>query len=148
MSCEKYRLMMMEYLDGELDRESCKTVEQHLAGCSDCRREWDSMQKMKEITSNIKLTQPKEEVWKMYWEQVYNRTERGLGWILVSIGAIILLSFGAIHFVQDFLLLSPAPLLMKFGVSFALLGVIILFVSVLRERLFIRKTDKYKEIEK
>ena len=84
----------------------------------------------------------------MYWEQVYNRIERGAGWIFVSIGAIILLSFGAFHFVQDFLMNPKEPLVIKIGVSTAILGVIILFISVLRERLFIRKTDKYKEIEK
>lgn len=148
MTCDEYRLLLMEYLDGELDREDATTVERHLATCSDCRREWDSMQKMKAITSKMQFTQPEEEVWKMYWDQVYNRLERGLGWIFVSIGAIILLGFGAFHFFQDFLINPEEPLVIKIGVSTAVLGVIILFVSVLRERLFIRKTDKYREIEK
>ena len=148
MTCDEYRLLMMKYLDGELDREAAKTVEQHLASCSECRREWDSMQKLKAITSKMQFTQPEEEVWKMYWDQVYNRVERGLGWILASIGAIFLLAYGAFHFVQDFLKSPDEPLAIKVGISTAILGVIILFISVLRERLFIRKTDKYKEIEK
>jgi len=82
----------------------------------------------------------------MYWNQVYNRIERGLGWVLLSVGAVIFLSFGAFHFVRDFLFDPEPQLIMKIGVSAAILGVIILFVSVLRERLFIRKRDRYKEI--
>jgi len=138
----------MEYLDGELDRQGREAVDRHLAGCGACRREWESLQKLKKITSSIQLSQPEEEVWKMYWEQVYNRLERGLGWIFLSIGTIIFLAYGAMHFVHDFLKDPQEPLAIKIGVSSAVLGVIILFVSVLRERLFIRKTDKYKEIEK
>ena len=148
MNCDKFQPLMMEYLDGELDQEARKLVDQHLAGCSSCRREWDSLKKLKNITSSMQLARPEEEIWKMYWEQVYNRIERGLGWIFVSIGAIILLAYGAFHFVRDFLQGSQEPLVIKIGVTSAILGAIILFVSVLRERLFIRKTDKYKEIEK
>ena len=148
MTCDEYRLLMMEYLDGELDREALKTVEKHLATCRECSRELDSMKRLKAVTSKIQFTQPEEEVWKMYWDQVYNRVERGLGWILASVGAIILLSFGAFHFFQDFLMNPEEPLVMKIGISAAVLGAIVLFISVLRERLFIRKTDKYREIEK
>ena len=146
MSCDKFQPLMMEYLDGELDQEARKLVDQHLAGCRSCRREWDSLKKLKNITSSMQLAQPEEEI--MYWDQVYNRIERGLGWIFVSIGAIILLAYGAFHFVRDFLQDSQEPLVIKIGVTSAILGAIILFISVLRERLFIRKTDKYKEIEK
>ncbi|HUU28367.1 MAG TPA: zf-HC2 domain-containing protein [archaeon] len=146
MECDKFKPLLMEYLDGELDREGRQRVERHLAECSACCEELDSMQKMKNITSSMQLTQPEDEVWKMYWNKVYNRIERGLGWILLSIGAIILMAFGAFQFVQEFLKDSSEPLWVKIGVSALLLGVIILFVSVMRERLFIRKTEKYKEI--
>ncbi|MBN2287804.1 MAG: zf-HC2 domain-containing protein [Candidatus Glassbacteria bacterium] len=148
MTCDKFRLQIMEYLDGELGPEEHQEVERHLAGCSACRSELDSLQKLKEITSGMQFAQPEEEVWKMYWEQVYNRLERGLGWVLASVGAIILLAYGAFHFIRDFLLRSGEPLLLKLGVCAAVLGAVILFISVLRERLFIRKTDKYKEVEK
>ena len=148
MSCKKYQQQMMEYLDGELDRQGREDVDSHLARCIACRREWESMQKLKKITSSMQLAQPEEEVWKMYWEQVYNRLERGLAWIFLSVGAIILLGYGAFQFIQDFLIDSSEPLGIKIAVSSLILGFIILFVSVFRERLFIRKTDKYKEIEK
>ena len=82
----------------------------------------------------------------MYWANVYNRLERGVGWLLFSVGAIILLAYGAWHFVQDFVLDSSIPLLVRAGVCAATLGAIVLLVSVFRERLFIRSKERYKEI--
>lgn len=146
MENDRLKELLTAYADGELDEEGRREVEKRLAESEDLRRELESMKKVKSLTSHMQLAQPEEEVWKMYWNQVYNRIERGIGWILLSIGAIILLSFGAFHFVQDFLRDPEPPLIMKIGVSTATLGVIILLVSVLRERLFIRKTERYKEI--
>ena len=146
MEKDKLKELLTAYADGELDEEGRREAERHLAESEDLRRELESMKKVKSLTSHMQLVLPEEEVWKMYWNQVYNRIERGIGWILLSMGAIILLSFGVFHFVQDFLLDPEPPLIMKIGVSTATLGVIILLVSVLRERLFIRKTERYKEI--
>ncbi len=146
MENDRLKELLTAYADGELDEEGRREVEKRLAESENLRRELESLQKMKRLTSHMQLAQPEEEVWKMYWNQVYNRIERGIGWILLSVGAIILLSFGVFHFVQDFLLDPEPPLIMKIGVSTATLGVIILLVSVLRERLFIRKTDRYREI--
>jgi hypothetical protein len=146
MENDRLKELLTAYADGELDEEGRREVEKRLAESENLRRELESMKKVKSLTSHMQLAQPEEEVWKMYWNQVYNRIERGIGWILLSVGAIILLSFGAFHFVQDFLLDPEPSLIMKIGVSTATLGVIILLVSVLRERLFIRKTERYKEI--
>ena len=146
MENDRLKELLTAYADGELDEEGRREVEKRLADSENLRRELESMKKVKSMTSHMQLVQPEEEVWKMYWNQVYNRIERGIGWIMLSVGAIILLSFGVFHFVQDFLLDPEPPLIMKIGVSTATLGVIILLVSVLRERLFIRKTERYKEI--
>lgn len=146
MENDRLKELLTAYADGELDEEGRREVEKRLAESENLRRELESLQKMKSLTSHMQLAQPEEEVWNMYWNQVYNRIERGIGWILLSVGAIILLSFGAFHFVQDFLFDPEPPLIIKIGVSTATLGVIILLVSVLRERLFIRKTERYKEI--
>ena len=38
--------------------------------------------------SKVEHKKPPKEVWKFYWVSVYNRLERRIGWILLSIGAI------------------------------------------------------------
>ena len=146
MEDDRLKELLTAYADGELDEELYREVEKRLTESEELQQELESIKKVKNLTSQMQLVQPEEEVWNMYWNLVYNQIERGIGWILLSVGAIILLSFGAFHFVRDFLLDPEPHLIMKIGVSAAILGVIILFVSVLRERLFIRKRDRYKEI--
>ncbi len=54
------------------------------------------MGKPEEVMSKIALKNPPKDVWKLYWASVYNRLERRIGWILFSIGAMIILFLEAI----------------------------------------------------
>lgn len=74
--------------------------------------------------------------------------EMGLGWALVSIGAVIVLSYGAWVVVRDLLSTSGLPLLVRGGVLALLAGFAVLFVSVLRQRLTGRKKDPYKDVDR
>lgn len=89
-----------------------------------------------------------EEIWQIYWTSVYNRLERRIGWILLSIGAIILLFFGGYKAVEEIIHDPTTPLLLKVGILTAMAGIVVLLVSLLRERLFVRKRERYKEVEK
>jgi hypothetical protein len=40
------------------------------------------------------------------------------------------------------------PMLLKFGILTVLAGLVILLVSIGRERLFVRKRERYKEVMK
>ena len=84
----------------------------------------------------------------MYWASDYNRMERQIGWILFSIGAIIMLFFAGYHLLRGIIEDVNTPLFLKFGILAILAGLVILFVSVLRERIFVNKRERYKEIEK
>ena len=96
----------------------------------------------------MKFNKLPEVYWDEYWTHVYNRIERGLSWIFVSIGLIILLGYGSYQVMQDFYLNSDEPVLIKMGVGLLTAGMIILFISVLREKLMIRKVDKYRSVER
>lgn len=96
----------------------------------------------------IKFTQPSGEGWDRYWLNVYNRIERGLGWILISIGAAILLFYGAFKAVESILADMQLEWFVKAGILAVLGGLAILLISVIREKFFTRKADKYKEIQR
>ncbi len=138
--------LLTAFADGELDEAESARVERMLAKNPEYRSELESIRELTRLTATLRLAEPEQEVWNMYWANVYNRLERGVGWLLLSAGAILLLSWGTWHFVQDFALDSSVPLLMRTGVCTAALGAIVLLVSVFRERLFIRGKERYKEI--
>lgn len=94
----------------------------------------------------MKLKPLPEMYWDEYWTHVYNKIERRAGWIFISIGLILIVSFGFYEFVKDFLMNSTQPLILRAGVSVLGIGIIITGISVLREKLMVRKKDKYRSI--
>ena len=118
--------------------------EAHIRG----RKEYEELKKLKEVTADMRFTDLPDRYWAGYWNDIYNRLERGLGWIFVSISAIILIGFGAWEIFDQFLMNSTVPILLRVGVGVGLIGLIILLVSVLRERLFARKHERYEEVER
>ena len=106
------------------------------------------MSRVKEVTGMMSMKSPPEEVWDTYWTSVYNRVERGAGWILASMGAILLLSWTAWEVVQELTRDPSIPAIIKFGMLSLAVGGIILFVSVAREKLFTRRSDPYREVDR
>ena len=91
---------------------------------------------------------PPKETWEVYWTSVYNRMERGIGWIFISIGAMILLFFGGYLLVEAIIQDPEIPALLKVGILAAMVGAAVLLVSFGRERLFVDKRERYKEVLK
>ncbi len=97
----------------------------------------------------IEFKEPSEMELERYWGGVYNRLERGAGWILLSLGIIALGSFGAIAMLREMLGNEEIPPYVRFGVVSLVIGGVTLFVSVFRERFSVKKSDKYsREVEK
>ena len=94
----------------------------------------------------MNLKKPPEETWDRYWGGVYARLERGIAWILISLGAAVLIAFAAYHAVLAFLEDTSSPLLLKIALAALVLGGAVLLVSVIREKLVLRKSDKYREV--
>jgi predicted anti-sigma-YlaC factor YlaD len=148
MKCEEIRPWLMAFLDGEIEQREKSEVEKHLVECESCRREYESFARLKEVTNTMRFADLSDQLWAGYWKGVYQRVERGAGWILLSIGAIILLAFGAYQFFRELLTDPAVSLVVKVGVSTCAFGAIVLLVSIIRERLFLFKTERYKEVER
>jgi len=145
---DRFHELMMKALDGELNSAEEEEFQGLLAQSEESRREWNHYQRLKEATMKMKFAEPPDEVWDRYWLGIYNRLERRLAWVLVSIGAMILLFFGGYKAIESILQDPHLPGLIKFAILALVAGGVILFVSVLREKLFTRKTDKYREIQR
>ncbi|MBL7141037.1 MAG: zf-HC2 domain-containing protein [Planctomycetes bacterium] len=149
MSCDAFNRMASAYLDGELTAEDRRRFEAHLETCDACRRELADLKRLTEDLDMIRFKEPGDEELARYWSGVYNRLERGLGWILFSVGAILTLCYGAFKVIEELIRDDTVSNLLKVGVCALIAGLVVLFVSLLRERLVVCKVDRYsKEIER
>ena len=71
------------------------------------------------------------------------RSTSSIGWILLIGGIIIGAGIGILEWIYT----PDMPLVVKVIVGAIYLGLAFLLISVLRERLIERKTDKYKNVE-
>jgi anti-sigma factor RsiW len=146
---DRFKALLMGRLDGELGPEQERELDEHLRTCAECRAELEGFRRMNEMAGRMRFSEPQDEVWDAYWRGIYNRLERGAAWILVSLGAILLLGFGAFKLVETLLTDPAVELVVKIGLGALLLGVVVLVVSLVRERVFGLKHDRYsKEVKR
>jgi len=140
------------YLDGELEPRDRAAFEDELARSPDLVQELESLRAMKEVTDSMKFEDFPDQVWDRYWEATYNRMERGIGWMLISVGAIILVTaalFQVVPELVNWVLHSESdPWWERVGVAALCVGGAILIVSVVRERVFSRRRDPYRGVKR
>lgn len=71
------------------------------------------------------------------------RATRGSGWLLLIGGGIAVLGFA----IYEFLLAETDAPLLKWGLIAFYVGLGVLLLAVIRQRLLARKTDRYKDVE-
>jgi hypothetical protein len=138
--------LLMRALDEELSPQERTELDLLLADDPTLRAERERLGRLKEVTGEMKLRNPPEQLWDDYWNSAYSRLERGIGWLLVSFGVIVVGGWATWQFVTELIADTEMPPLIKAGILAGSLGLVILTVSVLRQRLFVRKTDPYKDI--
>jgi predicted anti-sigma-YlaC factor YlaD len=149
VKCDEIKPLLMGYLDGELDDATRKRVEEHIAQCAHCAHELEDFDKLQEVMRTMKFKEPTDVELEVYWRNVYNRLERGIGWILFSLGAIIVLCYGGFKLVEEIVRTPSLSIILKVGVVAFVFGLVILLVSVARERLQVCPKDKYsREVER
>ena len=148
MSCDKYKEMLMGYLDGELSDGESREIEKHLKDCTACSEELGQFRKLKEITDDISLNEPEDRVFEQYWSGIYNRIERRLGWILLSVSGTILVIYLGFMAIEAIVEDKTIDIVLKAGLLMFYASLVILFFSVLREKLHFRKKDRYKDVRR
>ncbi|KAA3613691.1 MAG: CvpA family protein [Calditrichaeota bacterium] len=144
----QFQDLLTKGFDNQLDADEMVQFDNFLQEYPECAKEWQDMKSLQHVTSTMKFKQPSKEVWDMYWHDTYNRLERGFAWIVFSLGAFLVGAFVIYQFITQFLVDSNVPEVLRWGISFLAIGGLALFISVLREKLFTRKRDPYKEIER
>ena len=144
---ERFIYLIEKCFDNELNVDEKNEFDSLLQN-KDLKNEFEEQKRVKEVLGKMKLKNPTVEVWDKYWLGVYNKLERGIAWIAVSVGFLILIIYGSIEAVEKFLVDTQTPEIVKFGISILVIGGLILLFSVIREKFFTHTRDKYKEVQR
>ena len=135
--------LLSGYIDGELTQQQRQRVEIHCEGCADCRKELDGLRDLRQKVGNARLSELGEDNWRETMDETTVRASRGIGWVLFIGGVLAVAGIVIYQFVID----TSIELHMKLIIGAIYGGLAVLFISVLRQRLIERKTDKYKDVE-
>lgn len=132
------------YLDGELTQQESQKVEVLLRRSPEWCEKLEHMRRLREQIKELDFPQPTEAEWRNVMSRVTIKATRGLGWLLWIGAAIVLIGYGLYEFADD----PSVALLERIGVFAMLAGAVLVFLTVLIERIAARKHDKYKDLEK
>lgn len=137
--CEQIEPMLSAYLDGELDADERAAVERHVADCPACAAELRELRGVVGVADELAAPSVDDAVWDAFLGNVYNRLERRLGWMMLIIGAVMVAGL----IVYEAVVLPWAPPTVKVLCAVPIAGLGLLFVSVLRQRLHVARSDRY-----
>lgn len=138
--------LLSAYVDGELEAADLARVEAHLAASAEARRAVARLRRLKQLTGSVRLKEAPPEAWEGFWQSAYNRSERSLGWLLLGLAVLVLAGWGATALLRALLEAPDLSPLVKGAIIAGVAGLVLLLVSVVRERLHTRARTRYKDV--
>jgi anti-sigma factor RsiW len=137
---DEFEMLISGYLDGELPPEDRARLDALVESDPAIRQEFEAMRALvRGTTAAFHANDPSDPVWDDFFNNVYHRIERRVGWLLFCSGSAALALYGAFLYFYD----PWAPLLLKALIAVPVVGLAFLFASVLRQRLLARVSDRY-----
>ena len=146
MQCEHIEPLISGYLDGELTQQQDQLVRVHVENCTDCHRIFTELSALKKQVAGLSYPDLHERdlarLNGLETDGIVQVTSF-VGWMLIVLGCSGLATGSLLLFFQS----SDAPALVKLLYGLLIVGGGSLFLSVLRQRLIERKTDKYRNVK-
>jgi hypothetical protein len=141
---DRIHALMMAALDDECSDAERRELEALVVARPELTDEWNRLRRLKEVTVTMGLRQPPEEVWDRYRGSVLHRAERSIAWVLIALGAAILGLPALWHLIEEWFAADMPPAV-RAGSAALFVGIVLLLVSVVRERWFLHRRDPYSK---
>ncbi|HPR62587.1 MAG TPA: zf-HC2 domain-containing protein [Thermoanaerobaculia bacterium] len=134
--------LLSGYLDDELNQSRQQRVELHIQECEICRVTLEQLRTIREVAMKTQFETPSDDAWGELPRGLASRATRGFGWIFLILWFVIMVGFGLYQFLS-----GPEDLWLKMVTVGGLLGLVLLFLSVLIDRIRTMKSDRYREVD-
>jgi anti-sigma factor RsiW len=135
--------LLSGYLDGVLVQADEQRVRVHVEDCAACRKQVEDMQQLREVTMSARFTVPADDQWSEAPRGMASRLAFGLGWTLLIVWASIVGGYALWEWWT-----SDGPIVVKLLVFAPASAAVLLFLSVLIDRLRAMRTDPYRRVQK
>ncbi len=132
---------LMRYLDGEMSPEERAHVDAALATSTELQRDIAIFQAMRADFQTLSFHPAIHH--RSVWDQVNAQVTRPIGWLLLVVGVIIWMAYGAYVFTT-----SPINPWEKLATGAVVIGILTLLTSVIWERYREWGTDPYKDVHR
>lgn len=132
---------LMRYLDGEVEAEERNRIEGLVEASTELRRELALFKAMKDDLLTLKLTDGGHHG--SVWDSVNRQLTRPIGWVILIVGSLVWAAYGIYVY-----LTSTVFILERMATSAIVIGVLLLFASVIWERYREWLTDPYRDIQR
>lgn len=140
---ERWRVMMMGFLDGELDEGARREFMTQLQADRELAEELAQYKRLSDVASSMRLCEPEDAELERVYAALGARIERGLGFMLIYAGATVLAGF----FLYA-LAIADVHIAVKLGGSLLVVGAALLVASVARGHLAVRRLDRYQGVRR
>jgi len=142
-SCQHVEELLTGYLDAELTQQESQRVAVHIEECPDCRQTYRQLQQLQQAVQETPYPNLEQKALETVMNDLTSRSIQGIAWFALSAGLAMIIALAVYAFWID----TGMSWYEKLAMSLVWGGGIGLFVSVLRQRLIARKTDKYRRVK-
>lgn len=141
--CDHIGEQLSGFLDGELSQQESQRVSVHLSQCASCKQSYEQLKQIQGAVGETYYPNMEQQKMNAVLQDLTSRRMFDFAWFALVSGVFISIVFAVYHFWLD----SSIPLFSKVVMSLIWGGGIGLFLTVLRQRLIISKTDKYNKVD-
>ena len=131
------------YIDGALPQMQAQSVRLHIEDCSVCRNLLVELETLRETAKSTRFAAPADDEWPELPKTRPGRFSRSLGWVLVIAWLLAVSGLALWRFLTQ--AANPLEIFLVLGLPG---GALLLFLSVLMDRLRELKTDRYREVHR
>ncbi len=144
-TCERAfdETLLSGYLDHALNQAEAQRIRIHLEDCAECRRLYEELKTLREAARTTTFKEPRESRWPELPKTPLSRFSRSFGWLLLVSWIVVLSGLALYRFLSH--ATDPLEVFLVLGLPG---GFVLLFLSVLLDRLRDFKSDPYREVQR
>ncbi|MDT0595271.1 anti-sigma factor family protein [Glaciecola petra] len=141
--CEHIAELLSGYADNELTQQQSQLVQVHIENCESCKQALANINILKQAVKGTAMPEIEQDKIDAMLNDPKSKTLQIIGFSAMIIGVCIALAFATFTFMTN----PSIGLGEKLVNSLIWGGLVGVFISVLRQQLIARKTDKYKGVK-